>query len=492
MIRFGTAGLRGIMAPGDDYLNPHTIAKATLAVGKFLGKPSRVAICYDTRKNSREYAELTASILSMRGHAASITSEAAPSPLLAHLLTDNHHDFDLGIMITASHNSKEYNGYKVYHRDGYQLMPDDCHTIELYMDHIRFDEVATALIDSHSAHYDILDLGELIEYYVKDMSQLQIMKNRPEYTSFSISYNPMHGVGARMLPAVLDMVGYSVEVNERYLPDNGEFQYLPEPNPEVDSAAFPNIENETADVLLATDPDADRLRMAYRDYTNNSYKVFNGHEIAVLLAYYLAQRDWDDSGVYAAKSIVTTKIVDRILADFEIPTLEVPVGFKYIGYEAASSSGECILGMEETLGYQIEDFSRDKDSILTAVVLMDMVSYYHSQETTLLEIFDNIKKQYGDFYTEEISTPATNTKAVIDALELAFLGSNEFKVVNHNYDQRYPNNMLEIGNHRDTTYVRPSGTEPKLKFYYESTDKKSVDRLKSLVNIVLEELDNER
>lgn len=492
MIKFGTAGLRGIMMPGDDNLNPQTITKATLAVSKFLKKPSRVIICYDSRENSRSYAELTASILGSKGHSVSLTSEAAPSPLLSYLMASNSFNFELGIMITASHNPKEYNGYKVYHRLGYQLMPSDCHVIELYMDRIQPEEVTSALIGSAKCRlFSSINTDSVIDSYFREMRQFKIMEDRPDPVSFEVSYNPMHGVGARMLPKVLELAGYTVKVKEKYLPDNGKFEYLPEPNPESIDAAFPDLENETAEVLLATDPDADRIRMAYRDPNKGCYKVFDGHELAVLLSYYLGSKAKDKGfvGPYVVKSMVTTKMVNRVLQGTGVGVVEVPVGFKYIGYEAASGShyGEILLGMEETLGYQVEDFSRDKDSIIIAVVLMDMISHYCSQGTNLLEVFDKIKQEYGDFYTEEISTPAANTKKVIDDLELAFLSSDEFKVVNHNYDQKYPNNMLEISNKKESIYVRPSGTEPKLKFYYESTDKSSVERLKRLVNLVIGE-----
>lgn len=492
MIKFGTAGLRGIMAPGDDNLNPQTITKATLAVSKFLKKPSRVVICYDSRENSRSYAELTASILGSKGHSASITSEAAPSPLLSYLMASSRYNFELGIMITASHNPREYNGYKVYHRLGHQLMPNDCHVIELYMDRIQPEEVNAALVESmQRTLFSSIDIDSVIESYFHEMLQFKIMEDRPDPVSLEVSYNPMHGVGARMIPKVLEMAGYHVKIKEKYLPDNGKFEHLPEPNPEIIDSAFPDLENETADILLATDPDADRIRMAYRDPNNGCYKVFNGHEIAVLLAYYLGSIAKDKGFIspYVVKSMVTTRMVNRVLQGTGVGVVEVPVGFKYIGYEAASGShyGEILLGMEETLGYQVEDFSRDKDSIIIAVVLMDMISYFCSQNTNLIEVFNKIKQDYGDFYTEEISTPAANTKKVIDDLELAFLSSNEFKVINHNYDQKYPNNTLEISNRKESIYVRPSGTEPKLKFYYESTNKFSVERLKHLVNLVIGE-----
>lgn len=503
-LEFGTGGLRGIMGVGTNRMNRYTVGFATQGLANYLLKcfkngQIRVAISHDSRLQSREFAEIAAAILSANNIKVFLFEALRPTPELSFAVREL--SCQSGIMITASHNPKEYNGYKVYWQDGGQLVPPHDKNVIKEVNKITSIqqvkwEAVPALIEQ---------IGEEIDnIYLDKIAALSINPDACKRArNLKIVYTPLHGTGITMVPKALDRFGFKdiVLVEPQAIPD-GNFPTVKSPNPEEHSAlelALTKADEVGADLILATDPDADRVGIAVRD-TNGKMILLNGNQTGTLLVNYVISQ-WQQNNKltgneFVVKTIVTTDLIKTIATDYNIECDDVLTGFKYIAEAILDSEGKrkFIVGGEESYGYLIGDFVRDKDAVSACCLIAEMAAYYSTQgrpgHKLLIEVLHDIYRQYG-FYKEGLLSITKKGKAGIEEIQQMMtdfrnnppkeLGGQPVVMmkdyaVSKSYD--YQNNTNEII-HLPTSNVlqfftadgskitvRPSGTEPKIKFYF--------------------------
>jgi len=503
-LEFGTGGLRGIMGVGTNRMNRYTVGFATQGLANYLLKcfkngQIRVAISHDSRLQSREFAEIAAAILSANNIKVFLFEALRPTPELSFAVREL--SCQSGIMITASHNPKEYNGYKVYWQDGGQLVPPHDKNVIKEVNKITSIqqvkwEAVPALIEQ---------IGEEIDnIYLDKIAALSINPDACKRArNLKIVYTPLHGTGITMVPKALDRFGFKdiVLVEPQAIPD-GNFPTVKSPNPEEHSAlelALAKADEVGADLILATDPDADRVGIAVRD-TNGKMTLLNGNQTGTLLVNYVISQ-WQQNNKltgneFVVKTIVTTDLIKTIATDYNIECDDVLTGFKYIAEAILDSEGKrkFIVGGEESYGYLVGDFVRDKDAVSACCLIAEMAAYYSTQgrpgHKLLIEVLHDIYRQYG-FYKEGLLSITKKGKAGIEEIQQMMtdfrnnppkeLGGHPVVMmkdyaVSKSYD--YQNNTNEII-HLPTSNVlqfftadgskitvRPSGTEPKIKFYF--------------------------
>lgn len=491
-LKFGTGGLRAVMGPGPDCLNLETVQEATLGVAGYIKKRKeepRIAIAYDSRINSTEFARETARVLASKGCIVYISKTLMPTPFLSYSIRNLH--CDLGVCITASHNGKEYNGYKVYGEDGCQitggvageihqeicavkkLLSDDVPGFENYMEQGKIHYISDEVVDSFCK--DILSHG----FCDIQSSDLKIV------------YTPLNGAGKVCITRVLEEKGIKdIHLVEEQSMPNGNFPTCPYPNPEDDKALELGIalcEKIGADLLLATDPDSDRVGVAAKK--GESYERLNGNQVGVLLLDYILrtrkEKEMLPSKPVIIKTIVTTEMVDKIAKDYDAEVISTLTGFKYIGeqigeLEAKGEKERYVLGMEESCGYLIGSYVRDKDAVGAAMMICEMADSYKKQGKTLWDVLEELYKKYGYFESslESQKFHANEADEYMRKLRDNLKSSNEIKELNV-VVERYADyleentglpksNVLKIWMQDGSTLiVRPSGTEPKIKFYRE-------------------------
>ena len=482
-LEFGTGGLRGIMGAGSNYMNKYTVGRATFGVAQF-AKAKRpdnlsVAIAYDTRNNSKTFAKTAAGIFASCGFKVYLYDIYVPVPVLS--FTTRFLGCSIGIMITASHNPKEYNGYKVYDNTGCQLCTDDAKCAIGYINNIT-DFSSIPFSDSDNG---IELIGEnILSELLKEISTQSLYT---EKSDLKIVYTPLHGTGCVPVQRILKDMNVTV-VKEQEMPD-GNFSTVRSPNPEDKAALTIAIEKAKeigADLVLGTDPDCDRVGIAVK--SGDEYVLFTGNQTGAMLVNFILnmKKDTLNSKSTVIKTIVTSEIGADIARKFGILVEETLTGFKYIGdkmnkYEADGSQ-EYVIGYEESYGYLVGTHARDKDAVVSSMLICQMAAWYKNQGKTLVDGLNELYAEYGyyldtqDSFTltgkdgaekiqELMSTFRTTGTALFDGLKEII----DFSVGVRDLPKE--NVLKYVWNDGSWIAVRPSGTEPKIKVYYSIKDK---------------------
>lgn len=481
-LAFGTGGLRGIMGAGSNRMNRYTVGKATLGLARYLKSKNdgeiSVAIAYDTRNNSQYFAKIAAGIFASQNIKVNIYKMVVPVPVLS--FTTHYLNCTAGVMITASHNPKEYNGYKVYDSKGCQFCTEDAKNAIGFINDIT---------DYSSIPF--LEESELINYIGENelnafLAEVKKQSLYEEKSNLKIVYTPLHGTGNIPVRKMLEGMDVTV-VKEQELPD-GNFSTVHSPNPEEKDALTIAIEKAKeigADLVLGTDPDCDRVGIAVKD--GDDYKLFTGNQTGALLVKFVLtmKKDTLNKKSTLVKTIVTSELGANIGRKFGLQIEETLTGFKYIGdkinkYEQTGEQ-EFVIGYEESYGYLVGTHARDKDAVVSSMLICQMASWYKNQGKTLVDGLNEIYDEYGYFLdyldsfvlkgkdgAEKIQNLMTSFRnkgtALFDGIEEVIDFSTGIR------DLPKENVLKYIWKDGSWMAVRPSGTEPKIKVYYSIVD----------------------
>lgn len=494
-LEFGTGGLRGIMGLGTNRMNFITVSMTTQGFCNYIKQKKtqgevRCVISHDSRNNSRNFALTTARVMAANGFKVFLFEDMRPTPELSFAVRELK--ADAGVMITASHNPKEYNGYKAYWNDGAQLTaPDDELVIEQVNQITDISQVKTQQGDEN-----ITIIGKDIDQvYIDRVKSLSldngyISRNK----GLKIVYTPLHGTGIKLIPQALKAYGFdNVSIVEPQAVADGNFPTCVSPNPEEPAAlelGLQQAQKENADILLATDPDADREALAVKK-KNGEWILLNGNQTASLFTYYLLKR-WSEEGrltgnQYIIKTIVTTELVRKIAESFNVECYDTLTGFKHIAAKIKSMEGkkEYIGGGEESFGYLIGDFVRDKDSVSGCCILAEMAAYASDKGRTLYDMLLDIYAQYGFYQEKQVSivrkgqSGAEEIKAMMTTFRTnphtSLAGEKVERIADYLECEKTglpSSNVLQYFlSDGSKVSVRPSGTEPKIKFYFSICSK---------------------
>lgn len=531
-LSFGTGGLRGILGPGTDRMNIYTVRKSARGLGEYLKKNNpkekvSVTIAYDSRHMSREFAIECAKVFGYLNIHTYIFPSLRPTPLLSFAV--RHLRTSAGIMITASHNPPQYNGLKVYNEDGGQLPLEPSKAVIEAVNNIENElEIPTLskaeLTEKDLLHWvdDSVDAAYL--QAIKEMSKLPGEEQQRE-KQFPIVFSPLHGTARELVPQGLQQLNFTdVHVVEEQAVPDPNFSTVQTPNPE-ETAAFEKAiqlgKSVKAELLLATDPDADRLGIAVRK-NDGDYQLLTGNQLGVLLLDYVlrTENQTDLSKGRLLKTIVTTELGDKIAAAYGVKTVNTLTGFKFISEKIRSydQTGEqFIFGFEESYGYLIESFARDKDAVQAAVLTAEMAYYWSTKNKTLLQALDGLYKEHG-YYLEGISEITLEGLQGAEQIELIMATMRENPPIEiadkqvlyiEDYQKGLRRNLqsgseakINLPEENVLKYIlpnnewvclRPSGTEPKIKCYFgvcTSTSEESEQRL-SILQETMDQLMNE-
>lgn len=481
-LAFGTGGLRGAMGAGSNRMNRYTVGKATLGLARYLKSKNdgeiSVAIAYDTRNNSQYFAKVAAGIFASQNIKVNIYKMVVPVPVLS--FTTHYLNCTAGVMITASHNPKEYNGYKVYDSKGCQFCTEDAKNAIGFINDIT---------DYSSIPF--LEESELINYIGENelnafLAEVKKQSLYEEKSDLKIVYTPLHGTGNIPVRKMLEGMDVTV-VKEQELPD-GNFSTVRSPNPEEKDALTIAIEKAKeigADLVLGTDPDCDRVGIAVKD--GDDYKLFTGNQTGALLVKFVLtmKKDTLNKKSTLVKTIVTSELGANIGRKFGLQIEETLTGFKYIGdkinkYEQTGEQ-EFVIGYEESYGYLVGTHARDKDAVVSSMLICQMASWYKNQGKTLVDGLNEIYDEYGYFLdyldsfllkgkdgAEKIQNLMTSFRnkgtALFDGIEEVIDFSTGIR------DLPKENVLKYIWKDGSWMAVRPSGTEPKIKVYYSIVD----------------------
>jgi phosphoglucomutase len=499
-LEFGTGGLRGIMGIGTNRMNTYTVAMATQGFANYIKmmfpniEQPQIAIAYDCRNNSQEFAKTAAEVMSANGIKVFIFNSLRPTPELSFAIRELK--CQAGIVITASHNPKEYNGYKAYWEDGGQLVsPHDKNVIT------EVEKITDFSMVNFNVNNDLIEyLDEKFdEIYINKILGLSLspesIKNQKDLV---FVYTPIHGTGGQIIPKLFSKAGFNnvYSVEEQMIVD-GNFPTVVSPNPEEKAAltlAIEKAKEVNADVVLATDPDADRVGIAVKD-ENGEFVLLNGNQTAALLTYYLLTR-WSELGKltgkeYIVKTIVTTELLFDLANKFNVKKFDVLTGFKFIADTILNNPEMTFIGGgEESYGFLIGDFVRDKDANSACFMIAEITAWAAEQNKTLYQILKEIYKEFG-FYKE----------GLLSLTKKGISGSEEIKNMMYRFRNDTPKEILgskivEIKDYKTSICkdvnsgletiinlpksdvlqfftedgtkisIRPSGTEPKIKFYF--------------------------
>lgn len=498
-LEFGTGGLRGIMGAGSNRINKYTIGTATQGLSNYLlkkypGEKISVAIAHDSRNNSDVFSKVTADVFSANGIHVYFFEALRPTPELSFAI--RHLKCKSGVMLTASHNPKEYNGYKAYGEDGGQFTAPD--------DKLVMQEVA-AITDISQVKFDRIEeniekIGTGIDnLYLEEIAKLSVS---PEailrQNDLKIVYSPIHGTGITLAPKALAKFGFTnVTVVEEQSEPDGNFPTVVYPNPEEKEAmtlALQKAQEIDADLVLATDPDADRVGIAVKN-NDGEFELLNGNQTGSLLIHYLLNA-WEEKGKltgdqYIVKTIVTTNLIDAIAASKNVTCYNTLTGFKWIGQLITQLQGKktFIGGGEESYGYSVGELVRDKDAIISCAFIAEMTAYYKDKGTSLYNAMLDMYVEYGVYREELVSltkkgkSGAEEIKAMMEKFRNnppAQLGGSKVTTLK-DYELRTETDLtnntskpLELPKSDVLQFItedgsiisaRPSGTEPKIKFY---------------------------
>ncbi len=527
-LEFGTGGLRGIMGAGTNRINKYTIGAATQGLCNYINKVCsdkkiKVAVAYDCRNNSSYFAKITADIFSANGFYVYLFESLRPTPELSFAVRKL--DCRSGVVITASHNPKEYNGYKVYWNDGAQITPP--HDKNIIQEVNKVTDVSEIRFEGKKENITLLD-EEFDRKYIKKLTELSLSPEIiKKHSDFKIVYTPIHGTGVKLVPETLNAFGFTniYNVPEQDITD-GNFPTVVSPNPENAEAlqlALKKAEQVNADLVLATDPDADRVGIAVRDF-NNKLILLNGNQTASLLIYYLLKIRKDKNlfkgNEYIVKTIVTSDILFDIAASFKVNFYETLTGFKYIAEKIREKEGKELFigGGEESYGYLAGEFVRDKDAVMSSALIAETAVWARDRGKTMYELLIDLYVKYG-FYKESLINIVKKGKSGAEEIQKMMedfrnnppkkiAGSKVIEIRDYSLQQvenfvsetiepiNLPkSNVLQFFTDDGSKItVRPSGTEPKIKFYisvkenlcckekFEKTDKLLSDKIKNITS----------
>ena len=513
-LEFGTGGLRGIMGLGTNRMNFFTVSMTTQGFCNYIrkNKPTgqiRCVISHDSRNNSRDFAKTTARVMAANGFEVFLFEDLRPTPELSFAVRELK--ADAGVMITASHNPKEYNGYKAYWNDGAQLTsPHD----ELVIEEVnKITDIS--LVKTQQDDSNITIIGkEIDDIYIERVKSLSLDNGYiAKHKDLKIVYTPLHGTGISIIPQALKAYGFENVsiVSPQAIPD-GNFPTCVSPNPEEPSAlelGLRQAQSEDADILLATDPDADREAIAVKK-KNGEWVLLNGNQTATLFSDYLLKR-WSEEGKlngkqYIIKTIVTTEMIKKVAERFDVDCFDTLTGFKHIAAKIRELDGvkEFIGGGEESFGFLIGDFVRDKDAVSGCCILAEMAAYAASNGETLYDMLLNLYTEFGFYQEKQVSvvkkgksgaeeiakmmndfrnTPpqmidGVSVTQIIDYLKPEITGLPKSNVLQY---------FLSDGS---KVSVRPSGTEPKIKFYFSiCSQMENVDLIEQRQDEALQKID---
>ena len=531
-MEFGTAGMRGVIGYGINMMNIYTVMRATQGLAewiKTLGKEAMergVVISYDTRRKSEEFAKATAGVLAKNGIKAYLFDDVHPVPMLSYAV--RYLKTIAGVMITASHNPKEYNGYKVYGEDGAQMSPEDTAKVVSYIEEIK--DYLSVTADENSPL--ILPVPkQLDEDYINGLTELTLSKEAVEKcgADLKLVYTPVHGSGYVPVTAILKKLGINATVVKEQAVKDTEFSTVKVPNPEFKETLSMGIAlaNEiNADVVFGTDPDADRLGVALKN-EQGEFVALSGNQVGILLLDYILTRLSEDNAMpknaAVVKSFVTTGMAKALCDDYGVALYETPVGFKFIGEKIKQWERDgkhtYIFGFEESCGYLRGTHARDKDAVVASMLCAEMVCYYTYIGKSVYGRLQEIYAKYGYVLDLNVSVQYSGLNAmkemnaVVNGLKT--LKVEEFAGIKVNAVRDYSAakrtaadgtvTQMDIPKCNCVYYeldggsficVRPSGTEPKLKIYYslkakdEKTANEKLVQLKAAVNDLLEKAKN--
>ena len=501
-IAFGTGGLRGIMGAGSNRMNKYTIGKATYGIANYLKSRKdgeiKVALAYDSRNNSAYFASVAAGIFAKCGFKVFLYETLVPVPVLS--FTTAFLGCDAGVMITASHNPKEYNGYKVYDEKGCQLCTEDANAAIGFINEIE-DYLAIPFGSDKDENITLIGENVLSEY-LKKVKEQSVYE---QASDLKIVYTPLHGTGNIPVRRMIDGMNVTV-VKEQEMPA-GNFSTVRSPNPEEKDALTIAIEKAKeidGDLVLGTDPDCDRVGIAVKH--GDEYVLFTGNQTGALLVNFILtmKKDSLSSKSSLIKTIVTSELGAEIGRSFGLHTEDTLTGFKYIGdkinkYEA-SGEREFVIGYEESYGYLVGTHARDKDAVVSSMLICQMAAWYKNKGMTLVDGLNEIYDKYG-YYLDKLDSFTLKGKDGAERIaELMVVfrekGTEMFDGVKEVIDYSIGVNDLPKENvlkflFVDGTWmaVRPSGTEPKIKVYYSVRQDSKVlaeERLESIRSIILE------
>lgn len=525
ILEFGTGGLRGILGAGTNRMNIYTVGMAAQGLANYILKKGRqkdgVVIACDSRRMSRRFLEETASIMAANGIRAYVFDDIAPTPLCSFAI--RHLKAVSGVVITASHNPPEYNGFKVYWDDGGQVVPPDDKAIIEEVKRIQsIAEIKKIPFEDGIKTDYIIPIGEdILNEYLKHLEQKALREKKP--SSVRIVYSPLHGTGYKIVPRVLSHFGFTdIHVVEQQAIPDGNFPTVEYPNPEEKPAmqmALDLAKKVDADIVIATDPDADRMGVGFKD-EKGEYVLINGNQIGTMLEYYLLKRLSDSKrlpqNAHIIKTIVTTDLQDEIAHAFGCNVINVLTGFKWIAMkikEIESKGENFIFGGEESYGYLPVDFVRDKDAISACYFFSEMADYLKSEGRTLSDFLDEIYTRFHlyieDLYSltlkgiegmtqirqimqafrQNLPTEFAATK-VISTYDIQNLVIKDFTSGKTSPIETLPKSdvlqfILEDGS---KITMRPSGTEPKIKFYFSVKDKTKKETLEEKKSALLQKI----
>lgn len=503
-LEFGTGGLRGIMGAGTNRMNRYTVGMATQGLANYIKKNRQahgtcICISHDNRNYSREFACITADVFSANGFDVYIFESLRPTPELSYAVRLKK--AIAGVMVTASHNPKEYNGYKVFWFDGGQVTsPVDK---EIVAEVNAIGSPSEVMFVPGEGAGRIHEMGEDVDsLYLKDILSLTLSPDSvARHNDIKLVYTPLHGTGVKLVPRALAALGFK---NVYHVPEqdvnDGDFPTVKSPNPEEPSAlkmAIAVAERNGADIVLATDPDADRVGIAVRD-GKGEMVLLNGNQTASILTYYILTR-WKELGKldgrqYIVKTIVTTELLKAIASDFGVKTYDVLTGFKYIAELVKKNEGHAtfVCGGEESYGFNVGEFVRDKDAVISCSMIAEAAAWAADSGKTLYGLLMDIYAKYG-YYREKMLSFTMKGKTGLERIASLMAGFRAeplkslggvpvARVIDYTEPEKTglpSSNVLQyVAEDGTVLTARPSGTEPKIKFYIglaEKTEGLSMD-----------------
>ena len=527
-LSFGTAGLRGVMTAGTARMNIYTVYRATEGLARYMDAHGLkcCAITYDSRNNSRLFSEITAATLASHGIKVYITRECMPTPFLSYMVREL--GCDTGVNVTASHNPAEYNGYKVYDRQGCQLLDDDANEVTSYIESVQlFQQPLPEFSDYENKLIEYT--GEKLENnYIERVLQERL--STEPIDSLKVVYSPLNGAGYRIVPEVLRRVGLrNLEIVSEQATPNGDFPTCPYPNPELPKTltlAKDLAAASGADIVIANDPDCDRLGVAVKN--GAEFQQLSGNEVGVLLTDYILSRLYGDvksttatcatakrnipANPVLVKTIVTTIMVDAIAKDFGAEVKDVLTGFKYIGnvianLEAKGQKERYLFGFEESCGYLKGSYVRDKDGVIAALLIAECAAYHKNSGISLLQRLNQLYEKYGYFFQNTVSYRFEGLEG--ERIKNQLLGSlrkspiaklGNSKVVDTcdfltqtQMDLPKADVLRYRSSDGSQLIVRPSGTEPLIKCYITvKGNEKDLKKRYEAIRKQIEEIFNEK
>ena len=509
-LEFGTGGLRGIMGAGANRMNKYTVGKATKGLceylkNEFAGEKS-VVIAYDSRNNSKAFAECAAEVLCYNGIKTFLFEEIMPTPVLS--FSVRYLNCNAGIVITASHNPKEYNGYKVYDKYGCQLVPQYADKVISYINNVKdIKSVKHMNLNMALSNGYLTYIGdEVLNSYISEVEKMAVYK---EASDLKIVYTPLHGTGNIPVRKVLSDMSFDVSVVKEQAVADGNFTTVRSPNPEEKDAlnmALEQAKRANADLVIGTDPDCDRVGVGVLH--NGEYTLLTGNQTGALLVdFYLKFKKQSlNPKSTLVKTIVTNDLGSEIARKNGLNVVETLTGFKYIGdqitkYEKTGEN-EFLIGYEESYGYLVGTYARDKDAVVASMLICEMAAYYKKNKMTLVDALNVLYSEYG-FYLDALDSFVLKGKDGASRIKniMSYFRANKATVFPNITDVKdYSTGIGDLPKSNVLKFflkggswiaVRPSGTEPKLKMYYSvrgidsSTCERSLQNIRTIINGIM-------